>query len=174
MPLLPVTGKARAALNGTQEVRNDMLRERFENALKNAVLTRDSRTTSTMRLILAALKDRDIAERAKGNHQGITEDQILQMLRSMIKQRQDSIQLYEKGNRTDLASGEAEEISIIEQFLPRQLDAAEMAAAIAAAVEETDAQTLRDMGKVMALLKERFAGGMDFSRAGALVKEKLS
>lgn len=159
---------------GAEEVEEDMLRDRFDDALKNAVLARDARAASTMRLIIAALKDRDIAERSKGNHQGIAEDQIFQMLRSMIKQRQESIKLYEQGNRPELAREEAAEIAIIEQFLPRQLDASETAAAIDAAVEETGAKTLRDMGKVMSVLRERFAGAMDFSRASAIVKEKLS
>ena len=151
-----------------------MLRTRLDEGLKQAMLARDECATSTMRLILAALKDRDIAERGKGNSSGLSNEQILAMLRSMIKQRHESIRLYEEGGRHDLAKREAAEIDVIERFLPPLMDEAAMAEAVAAVIAETSAATLKDMGRVMALLKERFPGQMDFARAGALVKAQLS
>ena len=151
-----------------------MLRTRLDEGLKQAMLARDECATSTMRLILAALKDRDIAERGKGNSSGLSNEQILAMLRSMIKQRHESIRLYEEGGRHDLAKREAAEIEVIERFLPPLMDEAAMAVAVAAVIAETNAATLKDMGRVMALLKERFPGQMDFARAGALVKAQLS
>lgn len=151
-----------------------MLRRRLDEALKSAMLARDPCATSTMRLILAALKDRDIAERGKGNATGLSEEQILGLLRSMIKQRQESIRLYEQGGRPELAKQEANEIIVIEQFLPAQMDSQAMENAVAAVIDEAEALTLRDMGRVMALLKQRFPGQMDFAKAGALVKERLS
>jgi hypothetical protein len=127
-----------------------------------------------MRLILAALKDRDIAERGKGNPAGLSNEQILGMLRSMIKQRQESIRLYEQGGRSELAKQEANEISVIQQFLPAQMTAEAVEGVVSAVIEETGAATLKDMGRVMAALKERYPGQMDFARAGALVKARLS
>lgn len=151
-----------------------MLRTRLDEGLKQAMRARDECATSTMRLILAALKDRDIAERGKGNANGLNQEQILAMLRSMIKQRHESIRLYEQGGRTDLAKREANEIAVIEQFLPPLMDEAAVEQAVAAVIAETGAATLKDMGRVMALLKERFPGQMDFARAGALVKARLT
>lgn len=151
-----------------------MLRTRLDEGLKQAMRARDECATSTMRLILAALKDRDIAERGKGNANGLNQEQILAMLRSMIKQRHESIRLYEQGGRTDLAKREANEITVIEQFLPPLMDEAAVEQAVAAVIAETGAATLKDMGRVMALLKERFPGQMDFARAGALVKAQLT
>lgn len=151
-----------------------MLRTRLDEGLKQAMRARDECATSTMRLILAALKDRDIAERGKGNANGLNQEQILAMLRSMIKQRHESIRLYEQGGRTDLAKREANEITVIEQFLPPLMDEAAVEQAVAAVIAETGAATLKDMGRVMALLKERFPGQMDFARAGALVKARLT
>lgn len=127
-----------------------------------------------MRLILAALKDRDIAERGKGNVAGLSDEQILGLLRSMVKQRQESIRLYEQGGRPELAQQEANEIAVIEQFLPAQMDPQAMDNAVAAVIAEAEALTLKDMGRVMALLKQRFPGQMDFAKAGALVKARLS
>lgn len=135
---------------------------------------RNERAVSTMRLILAALKDRDIAERGKGNPDGLSDDQIQGMLRSMIKQRHESIRLYEQGGRPELAQQEAEEIVVIEQFLPALMSEEAMADAVAQVIGETDAKTLKDMGRVMGLLKERYPGQMDFAKAGALVKQHLS
>jgi len=151
-----------------------MLRTRLDEGLKQAMRARDECATSTMRLILAALKDRDIAERGKGNANGLNQEQILAMLRSMIKQRHESIRLYEQGGRTDLAKREANEITVIEQFLPPLMDEAAVEQAVAVVISETGAATLKDMGRVMALLKERFPGQMDFARAGALVKARLT
>ena len=151
-----------------------MLRQRLNDALKTAMLGKDARTVSTVRLILAALKDRDIAARPRGVSDGIGEDEILSMLSSMIKQRRESIALYEQGNRLDLAQQEAEEIAIIERFLPTQFSAEQVATVAAEAIAEIGAQGLKDMGKVMAVLKERYAGQMDFSKASAATKDALS
>ena len=150
-----------------------MLRTRLEQALREAVLARSERAVSTLRLILAALKDRDIAERGKGNPAGLDEAQIQTMLLSMIKQRRDSIKAYEEGNRPELARQEAEEIVIIEGFLPAQMDDAAIADAVARSIEDVGGRTLKDMGRVMAALKARHAGQMDFVKARALVKERL-
>ena len=151
-----------------------MLRQRLNDALKEAMKARDLRSVSTIRLVLAQLKDRDIAARPGGNTSGIAEGEIVEMLGKMVKQRQESIVLYKQGNRPDLVQHEEEEIAIIERFMPKQLDGEESAAAIDAALAETGAQSLKDMGRVMALLKERFAGRLDFARAGALVKQRLA
>ena len=151
-----------------------MLRTRLSDALKTAMKGKDAPTVSTLRLIMAALKDRDIAARGKGNKDGIPEEDILGLLQSMIKQRRDSIALYEKGGRMELAQQEAEEIAIIEEYLPQQMSDDDIAAAIDAVIEDAGAATLKDMGKVMAGLKEKHAGSMDFSMASAMVKERLT
>ena len=142
--------------------------------MKTAMKAKETHTLATVRLILAALKDRDIAARSKGNQDGIPEDEILSMLQSMIKQRHDSIEMYEKGGRLELAEQEAGEIEIIKRFLPEQMDEAAVIAAIDAIVSETGAASLKDMGKVMGMLKEKHSGKMDFSKASAVVKERLS
>ena len=151
-----------------------MLRTRLSDALKTAMKGKDAPTVSTLRLIMAALKDRDIAARGKGNKDGIPEEEILGLLQSMIKQRRDSIALYEKGGRMELAQQEAEEIAIIEEYLPQQMSDDDIAAAIDAVIEDAGAATLKDMSKVMAGLKEKHAGSMDFSMASAMVKERLT
>ncbi len=151
-----------------------MLRARIDDALKTAMKSKETHTVATIRLIMAALKDRDIAARSKGNSEGITDDEILSMLQSMIKQRRESVEMYEKGGRAELAEQEAGEIAIIETFLPEQMDEKAVRAAIEEAIKEVDASSLKDMGKVMGLLKERFAGQMDFSKASAGVKAKLT
>ena len=151
-----------------------MLRQRLNDALKEAMKARDQRSVSTLRLVLAQLKDRDIAARPAGNARGIGEGEIEEMLLKMVKQRQESIVLYKQGNRPDLVQQEEEEIAVIERFMPKQLDEAEAAAAVEAAIAETGAQSIKEMGKVMAKLKERFAGRMDFAKAGAWVKQRLS
>ena len=151
-----------------------MLRTRLSDALKTAMKGKDAPTVSTLRLIMAALKDRDIAARGKGNKDGIPEEEILGLLQSMIKQRRDSIALYEKGGRMELAQQEAEEIALIEEYLPQQMSDDDIAAAIDAVIEDAGAATLKDMGKVMAGLKEKHAGSMDFSMASAMVKERLT
>lgn len=150
-----------------------MLRPQLNDALKTAMLSKDSRVVSTVRLILAALKDRDIAARSRGVMDGISDDEILQMLQSMIKQRRESISLYEQGGRLELAQQEQDEIAIIERFLPRQLDEAEMTGAVSAIIAELGAGGIKDMGRVMAALKERHAGTMDFTKASALTKKLL-
>ena len=150
-----------------------MLRTSLNDALKAAMRDRDSATTSTLRLILAALKDRDIAARPSGNQGGIGDAEILSMLQGMIKQRRESIVLYEKGNRADLVDKETAEIVVIERFLPRQMDESAAAAAIGAVIQEVGASSVKDMGRVMAELKTRHAGQMDFAKASALVKQRL-
>jgi uncharacterized protein YqeY len=150
-----------------------MLRDRLSETLKRALKAKESRTVATVRLILAALKDRDIAVRSKGNQDGIDEESILSLLQSMIKQRRDSIKLYEKGGRLELAQQEAQEIDVIETFLPEQLSDGDLADAVSTAIAEVEATTLKDMGKTMAALKSKYAGQMDFSKASALVKTQL-
>jgi len=149
------------------------MRTELNDALKTAMKEKDALATSTLRLIQAALKDRDIAARSKGNTDGIDDDEILGLLQSMIKQRRDSIDAYKKGGRMELAEQEAGEIAIIERFLPKQMSADEVSEAVAGVIAEMGAATLKDMGKVMGALKERFPGRMDFSKASAQVKEKL-
>ncbi|MCA1910099.1 MAG: GatB/YqeY domain-containing protein [Magnetospirillum sp.] len=150
-----------------------MLRPQLNDALKAAMLSKDSRVVSTIRLILAALKDRDIAARSRGVMDGISDDEILSMLQSMIKQRRESISLYEQGGRLELAQQEVDEIAIIERFLPRQLNEDEMTQAVSAVIAELGASGIKDMGRVMAALKERHAGTMDFTKASALTKKLL-
>ncbi len=150
-----------------------MLRRQLNDALKTAMLGKDARSVSTLRLIVAALKDRDIAARPKGQADGICDEDILQLLQSMIKQRRESITMYEQGGRPELARQEAEEIVVIERFLPAQMTEAEVEAAIRAAIDQTDATSVKDMGRVMAKLKEAHAGRMDFAKAGPVVKALL-
>jgi uncharacterized protein YqeY len=150
-----------------------MLREAFADRLKRAMKARDARTVSAVRLILAALKDRDVAARGRGNVEGIAEAEILGLLQGMIKQRRESIVLYEEGGRPDLAQQERDEIAVIETFLPRQLEEAEIEEAVAATIAEAGASGIKDMGKVMASLRARYAGVIDFGRAGAIVRRLL-
>jgi uncharacterized protein YqeY len=150
-----------------------MLRPQLNEQLKTAMLAKNARVVSTIRLILAALKDRDIAARSRGVMDGIGDDEILSMLQSMIKQRRESISLYEQGGRLELAQQEQDEITIIETFLPKQMSEAESVEAIRAAIAEIGAGGIKDMGKVMAVLKERFVGRMDFTKASALTKKEL-
>jgi len=150
-----------------------MLRDAFRNRLKEAMKARDSRTVSTVRLILAELKERDVALRGQGNSDGLSDVEIQRMLQAMIKQRRESIALYRQGNRPELAEQESEEIAVIETFLPRQLDHGEIEAAAAAAIVETGATGVKDLGKVMAVLRERHAGVIDLGRAGETVRRLL-
>lgn len=150
------------------------MRNRLEEALRTATLARNQRATSTLRLILAALRDRDIAERSKGNLAGLSDEQIVALLHAMVKQRRESIKLYQEGGREDLAQQEAEEITVIEQFMPPQMSEAEVNEAVSAIIAETEAKTLKDMGRVMAVLRERYAGRMDLARAGSRVKGELT
>ena len=151
-----------------------MLRQAFADRLKRALKARDGRTLSTTRLILAGLKERDIAARGQGNAEGISETEIQRMLQAMIKQRRESIGLYEQGNRQDLAQQEREEIVVIESFLPRQLDKSEIESAVVSVIAETGAAGIKDMGRVMATLRERYAGVIDFGQASVIVKRLLS
>jgi uncharacterized protein YqeY len=150
-----------------------VLRQRLNDALKAALKRRAQVEVATVRLILAALKDRDIAARAKGNAEGIGDDDLLQMLQTMVKQRNEAITLYEQGGRLELAEREREEITVIESFLPRQLAEGEIEAAVSQVIEETGAATLKDMGATMAALRQRYAGRMDFAKASDIVKRQL-
>ncbi|HXC30810.1 MAG TPA: GatB/YqeY domain-containing protein [Stellaceae bacterium] len=150
-----------------------MLRQAFRDRLKEAMKARDSRTVSTVRLMIAGLKERDVAARGEGNPDGLSESEIQRMLQAMIKQRRESIALYRQGNRPDLVQQESEEIAVIESFLPRQLDEGEMEAAAKAAIDDTGAATVKDLGKVMAALRERHGGVIDLGRAGAIVRRLL-
>ena len=150
-----------------------MLRQKLNDALKEAMRSKEERKVSTIRLINAALKDRDIQARAKGNNDGISDEEVLSLLQSMVKQRRDSIEAYSKGGRADLAQQEAEEIACIETFLPKQLSDDEVRAAIDEAIDKNGADCIKDMGKVMGYLKEHYAGRMDFSKASGSVKERL-
>lgn len=151
-----------------------MLRQDITNAYKTAMRAKDQRAVATLRLIQAALKDRDIAARGRGETDGVNDDDIREMMSKMIRQRREAIELYEKGGRLELAQQEAEEIAVIQRFLPQPLSEAETQAAVNAAIAETGAATLKDMGKCMGLLKERHAGVLDFGQAGAMVKARLS
>lgn len=150
------------------------LRERFTTDLKAAMHARNENTVGTLRLIIAALKDKDIAARTAESRESIKDDQILAMMQGMIKQRQESIRMYEQGNRPELAAKEQAEISVIERYLPKQMSDDETKAAVVSAVAEAGASSIKDMGKVMATLKAKYTGQMDFARAGVFVKEKLS
>ena len=150
-----------------------MLRSQINNAYKSAMKQKETLAVSTLRLIQAAIKDRDIAARSKGNLDGIPNDEVLSLLQSMIKQRRDSIEAYEKGGRMELAQQEAEEIAIIQKFLPTQLTPEEIAIAVDRIITDVNASTLKDMGKVMSALKDQFAGQMDFAKASNVVKSKL-
>ena len=149
-----------------------MLREKIAETYKAAMHSRDQTAVSAVRLIMAALKDKDINARPRGIDQ-IPDAEILTMLQSMIKQRRESITLYQQGNRDDLVAKEQSEIDMIERFLPQQMDAAAMAAAVDKACAAVGASTIKDMGKVMNELKGSYAGEMDFAAAGQLVKQKL-
>ena len=150
------------------------LRERINDSLKEAMKAKDQKRVGTLRLVNAALKDRDIAARTETSRELLGDDEILSLLAKMIKQREDSITAYEAGNRPELAAAEKGEIAIIREFMPKQMNAEEAKAAIAKVIAEVGAATIKDMGKVMAVMKERFAGQMDFAKASAVVKELLS
>ena len=151
-----------------------MLRHELNDALKDALRNKHQRSLATIRLILAALKDRDICARSKGNSDGIDESEILEMLQSMVKQRRESIAMYEQGGRCELAEREQEEIEVIGRFMPQQLGEVEIRDAVQKVIEELGASSLKDMGRVMASLKEKFAGRMDFGRASSVAKENLA
>ncbi len=150
------------------------MKARVNAALKDAMRARDGIRLSTLRLINAAIKDRDIAARGEGEQGGIGDAEVLQILSKMVKQRQESVRAYEEGGRLELAEQERAEIAVIEEFLPRQLGPQEVDAAIGQAIRETGAAGLRDMGKVMAALKARYTGQIDFGRVGPQVKARLA
>ena len=149
------------------------MRENIANALKEALKSKDQVALSTMRLIVAALKDRDIVARGNDNPDGISDEEILGMLQTMIKQRTESAKMYRDGDRPELASNEEAEIEIIKNFMPVQLNADEMKQAIASSISKTSASSIKDMGQVMGYLKANYAGQMDFSSASQAVKAAL-
>ncbi|MGQ0677569.1 MAG: GatB/YqeY domain-containing protein [Rhodospirillales bacterium] len=151
-----------------------MLRQTITDSLKTAMKSRDEVSTSALRMVLAALKERDIEARGRGKAEGIAEPEIMAMLQGLIKSRRDSIELYRKGGRPELAAREEAEIAVIQKLLPRQLDEAATEAAVKDLVGELGAKTVKDMGRVMAALKERHAGRIDMAKAGAIVKRHLS
>ncbi|MEL6063684.1 MULTISPECIES: GatB/YqeY domain-containing protein [unclassified Methylobacterium] len=150
-----------------------MLRARFTTEMKEAMKAGDKERLATVRMIQAALKDRDIEARGNGKDP-ISDDEILSLLQKMIKQRTESASVYEQGGRPELAANERAESAIIESFLPKQMDEAETQAAIDAAIAETGAAGPKDMGKVIAALKGAYAGRMDFGKASGLVKAALA
>lgn len=150
------------------------LRSKIDAALKDALKSQDKTRISTLRLINAAIKDREIARRGEAEESEIGNDEVLGILGKMVKQRQESARAYEEGGRLELAAQELAEIKVIEEFLPRQMDEDETAAAIDAAIREVGADSIRDMGKVMGQLKGQYTGRMDFGRVGPMVKQRLT
>ena len=148
------------------------MREKFSSELKAAMKAGEKRRVDTIRMIMAALKDKDIEARGQGK--AVSGEDILALLQKMVKSRKESLEIYEKAGRTDLATQESEEIAVIHSFLPQQLTDAEVEQAISSAIAETGAASIKDMGRVVAALKVKYAGRMDFGKASALVKEKLS
>ncbi len=149
------------------------MRKRLNDAMKDAMRAKDAPRLSTLRLINAAIKDRDIAERSEDNPDGVSDAEILSILAKMIKQRQESAKTYEEAGRIELGEREREEIRVIEEFLPKQLSEEEVQAAIREVIAEVGAESIRDMGKVMGALKARYNGQMDFGKAGAAIKALL-
>jgi uncharacterized protein YqeY len=150
------------------------LRERLNDQMKEAMKAKDTRRLSTLRMVLAALKDRDIAARTETSRELLGDDEILLLLAKMIKQREESAAAYDAGKRPELAAQEREEIEIIRSFMPKQMSPEETKAAAQSVVAEVGASAMKDMGKVMAAMKERYAGRMDFAKASAVVKDILS
>ena len=149
------------------------MRAALNNAFKSAMKDKEALAVSTLRLIQAAVKDRDIAARTKGHTDGISDDEILGLLQSMIRQRNESIDAFKKGGRMELVEQEAGEIAVIERFLPRQMSDDEVEKEVDTVIIEFNASTLKDMGRVMGALKERFPGRMNFGKASGFLKEKL-
>ena len=150
------------------------LRDQFNESLKEAMKAKEQRRVSTLRLMLAALKDRDIANRTEESREGIADDEIRLLLTKMIKQREESAQVYDSGGRPELAKAEREEIAIIQGFLPKQMSESDVESAAKGVIAEIGAASMKDMGKVIATLKERYAGQMDFAKASGTVKALLS
>lgn len=151
-----------------------MLRDKLNEAMKEAMRARDTAALGTIRLILAKLKDVDIAARTEASREGVADDKILSMMQGMIKQRNESIALYDKGGRPELAEKEKAEIAVIERFLPQQMGEAAVQAAVEDAIKAAGATSIKDMGGVMAALKGKYAGQMDFAKASAVVKKTLA
>lgn len=149
------------------------LRERLQLALKDAMKAKEAERLSTLRLINAAIKDREIASRGEGSEQEVGDPEILAIMGKMVKQRQESARAYEEGGRLELAEKELNEVRVIEEFLPRQLSPDEVEAAVKAAIAESGASSIRDMGRVMAVLKAKYTGQMDFGAVGPKVKDQL-
>ena len=149
------------------------LRQTINTAMKTAMKEKDTVSLSTIRLILAAIKERDINTRASSGQDGISEEEVLSLLQSMIKQRQESSRMYNEAKRPELAEREEGEISVIQGFLPEQLSADEVGSAVAGLIDEVGAESIKDMGKVMAALKTQYAGKLDMTLASSVVKEKL-
>ena len=149
------------------------MREQLNSELKKSIINKDLAATKTIRLIIAAIKDRDIVVRTEGNQNGINEADIISLLKKMQKQREESIQLYTKGNRMDLVESEEDEIKIIKQFLPKQMNDNEIQNLVKEAIKLNDAKSIRDMGKVMSYLKENYSTNMDFSIASKFLKDTL-
>ena len=149
------------------------LRTKISAALKQAMKDKDAARLSTLRLVNAAIKDKDIDARAAGQDDGVGDGEVLQILGKMVKQRRESARTYEEGGRLDLAEREEAEIKVIEEFLPQQLDETAAAKAVDAAIAEVGAESIRDMGKVMGALKAKYTGQMDFGTVGPMVKDRL-
>ena len=150
-----------------------MLREDLQKALKESMISKDTTTVSAVRLIIAGLKEKDVDARGKGQKEA-SDTELLSMMQNMIKQRKDSIKMYVEANRQDLADKEQSEINVIERFLPKQMSASEVETAIKSAIETLGASSMKDMGKVMAALREQYAGQMDFGAASGTIKNLLS
>ena len=150
-----------------------MLREDLQKALKESMLAHDAETTGAVRLIIAGMKEKDVDARGKGAKEA-TEAELLSMMQTMIKQRNDSIKMYMDGNRPELAAKERKEIEIIERFLPKQMSDAEIEAAVRALISETGASSMKDMGKIMGALKSQYAGQLDLGKANGIIKSLLA
>jgi uncharacterized protein YqeY len=152
---------------------SDGLRTKISDELKTAMKAGDKLRVSTLRLVASAIKDRDIQNRTAGPDSGVNDAQIVEVMAKMVKQRQESVAIYEQGGRPELAQQERSEIDIIQSFMPKQLSEAEVKSVVAAVIQETGAQSVKDMGKVMAGLKAKYAGQMDMAKAGGAVKSQL-
>ena len=151
-----------------------MLRDEIKLKLNECLKNQDKKSISTLRLVLAAVKDRDIAERSSGNNSGISDDEIKLLLQTMIKQRKESADIYEKAGRVELLESENKEIEIISCFLPKQMTNVEISEAIEKIIKETNASSIKDMGSLMSKLKRDYAGRCDFSLVAKIAREKLS
>ena len=152
---------------------SDGLRAQITQAMKDAMKSGDKPRLSTIRLMQSAIKDKDIASRTDGRNDGVSDADLLELFSKMVKQRRESADMYEKGGRADLVASEKAEIAVLEEFMPKQMSEAETKAAVEAVVAEVGATSVKDMGKVMAALKTKYAGQMDFGKAGAVVKAAL-